>query len=112
METPVIVKKTYPFLKFVLSVFLAIVAIGAVYFLYIRITVNESTVKNLIAAAAKNYESPVTVEKILLQGVREITHSPLAFDQAKDYAKATNVPLEQVLVDNAIAMAKNIGYIS
>ena len=80
------------------------------YFLYLR-KISMSQVKLLISKASAKYKQPANVEVLLLQGVVEIKDNPKALEQAFTYSKNSNIPIEQVLVDNAIAMAKSYGYI-
>lgn len=104
--------QSYKFLKSFLCVALCIFIIGIIYFYIVGRKANKKKIKVLISDEAKKYESPLEVEKLLYQGVLEIESSPIRFKQATSYAKATGVPLEQVLVDSAVTMAKNIGYIN
>jgi dipeptide/tripeptide permease len=99
-------------LKTVLSVALAILVLAGLYWLIFVTKVDMSKVKSLIADQSSKYSDPTQVSTILLQGVNEIISSPVAFKQAEDYAKNSNVAIEQVLVDNATAMAKQYGYIA
>ncbi len=99
-------------LKTILKIAIILLILIALYwFIFLR-SINMTTVKTLVAKASANYSDPANVQKLLLQGVREIEASPTALKQAKAYAKISNIPLEQVIVDNAVAMAKQYGYIA
>lgn len=82
------------------------------YFAYLR-NLSWATIKRLIAeeSAKQPDKEKASTEHILLQGVKEILFSPHLNAQARDFAKAHNLPFERVVVDNAIAMAKNLHYI-
>lgn len=109
----IVSKKNISFgLKIFLWIIIFLLLIYGLFFFFLLRGIKMSEVKLLISKASKNYENPVAVEKILLQGVEEIKSSKNAIEQARAYAKATGISIEQVLVDNAVAMAKNYGYIN
>lgn len=118
MDNPVAVitptkTSTIKFIKAFGFVVLVIFILGLIWYFILYKNVDDKKVKLLINEEAKKYptEKVIEVEKLLLQGVREIEYSPILFRQAKDYAKNNGIPLEQVLVANSIAMAKKLGYI-
>lgn len=104
-------EKSYKFLKGFLFILICLLLIGVIYAFYVGRKASDKTIKKLIAEEAKKYSNPVEVEKLLMQGVREIESSPIRFNQARQFAKSSGAPLEQVLVDSAISMAKNLNYI-
>ena len=63
-------------------------------------------------AEAAKYTDSDAVYKLLLSGVIDIIDSPAAMKQARIYAKSSGISVEQVLVDNATALAKQKGYIA
>lgn len=101
------------FFKVLMLVLFVLLILGLIYYFAIRQKVDSTKVKKLISEEAKKYDASkiVEVETILLQGVEEIESSPMLFRQAKTYSKMNNIPIEQVLVDNAIAQAKIYKYI-
>lgn len=105
--------KTKSNLRFVAGVVLVLLLVFVGYYIYVRSRFNMTTVKSLVSEAAAPYQAQASmVETILLQGVYEIVNNPFALRQATDYGKAMNLPVERVIVDNAIAMAKELQYIA
>ncbi len=96
--------------KIIIVVAVILLILGIYWFLFIK-KINRTEVKRLISVQSAKYNDPTGVEKVLLKGVREIEESPKAIKQAWAYSKTSSVPIEQVLVDNAIAMAKQYKYI-
>ncbi len=94
-------------------IILFIILVWAIWYFFLRLKYNTTKVKVLISEAAKKYTgNEVAVEKLLLEGVKDIANDRELSKQANIYAKSTNVPIEQVLVDSAVAMAKQFEYIS
>ncbi len=108
--------------SFIWKVFLSLLAVallvGAIYwFVFIR-GINWTTIKTLIsqesakAVQNPNVTRPVDLERVLMTGVQNIIDDPRLFLQAKDYSKNSGIAIERVLVNNALAMAKDFQYIS
>jgi len=86
--------------------------VWALWYFFIRVKFNKSKVKQLISEASKKYVgNEANVEKLLMAGVEQIAYDRELSKQAKVFADSTGVPIEQVLVDNAVAMAKQFEYI-
>lgn len=98
-------------IHFVLWVLLSLLFLMALWFLVFRVRYSWVKIKALVAAEAKKYADPAKAEKMLISGVNSIIASPGLMRQVFKYSKATGAPVEQVLVDNATAMAKEYGYI-
>lgn len=116
MENPIAVPtktQTNKFLKGFMFVVLSLLIVAIIWFIIVNRSVNRKRIKELVSLEAKKYplEKVSAVEKLLMQGVYEIESSPIKFKQAKQYSKASGVPLEQVLVDSSVAAAKYLGYI-
>ena len=117
MENPIAVltptKSTAKnFFYFALWVVLTFLLVFAIYWIFFKPKVSMKEVKRLIGLVSAKYSDPVNTEKILMQGVQEILISPLAMRQAKTYSGSSKIPIEQVIVDNAVAMSKEFGYIA
>lgn len=102
-------------MKFIWNVFLALLAIlllvGIVYwYKYLR-GISWKNIKALVAQEAVKYEKPADVEKILLAGVRDIVTDFGLLSQARTYASQNSISIDRVLVNNAIALAKDYEYI-
>lgn len=86
---------------------------GIVYWIWYSFGISWSRVKQLIAEeSAKHEGKEVETERILLQGAKEVVSNPRLNKQARAFAEANQIQIERVIVDNAIAMSKNLGYIS
>lgn len=91
--------------------FFALVVFIIYWVVYLR-GINWTTIKSLISQEAAKYPgNEANVEHILMDGVKHITGTPHLNAQARSFAKDSKLPLEQVLVDNAIAMAQMAQYI-
>lgn len=111
MDSPVSKSTAKKGLNIFMWIIIFILLVVFVYwYMYVR-GINMRTVKVLVADASKKYKDPASVEKLLLTGVKEIITSGSALKQARSYAKSTGIPIEQVLVDNAVAIAKSLNYI-
>lgn len=104
-------KGKYMWLKIFAWIALFFLVIFLIYWFFFRVKVNMSQVKVLIGNATKDSATAANDQKILLEGVYDIMANPLLMKQAKTFADANNIPIEQVLTDNAIAMAKEFKYI-
>jgi len=99
--------------KFKIGVIVIIVLI-AIYFLYIHYVgngVSVETVKAMVSDKADTYANADEIKTILNLGASEIIDNPILLEQAKEYALATGVTIESVIVSNAVAQAKEFGYI-
>ncbi len=85
-----------------------------IYWLLFLKGVSWTVIKQLIATESANYPdaSKIELEHIILQGCKEIVYSPTEMMQVKEFAKFSNLPIEQVIVDNAIAEAKLRKYVA
>lgn len=92
---------------------LALGLIGALlYWFFFLKRISWIEVKRLISLEAAKYPGKeVPTEHILLQGAKEILSHPHLAKQAMEFSKSSKIAIERVVVDNAIAMAKNLGYI-
>lgn len=99
------------FLKFLLWVAISLLILFLIYILIVYRSISISKIKSLVSSESKKYSDPVAVEKLLMQGVYEILRSPALLKQARIFSKATNIAIEQVVVDNAISLAKDLKYI-
>lgn len=98
-------------INFVLWAVLSFLIVIAIWFLLFRVRYSWAKIKMLIAVEAKKYQNPLQAEKLLVEGVDAIVLDPGLIRQAMQYSRSTGTPLEQVLVDNAVAMAKQFNYI-
>ncbi len=100
---------------FVWKTLLALLAIALLFvliywFVWLK-GLSWPTIKKLVSEDAAKYDNPSNVEKILMQGVKEIVTDYRLMVQAKTYAKQSGMPLERVLVNNSLALAKQYQYI-
>ncbi|HYD20021.1 MAG TPA: hypothetical protein VEB40_01000 [Flavipsychrobacter sp.] len=87
--------------------------IVAIYYFVIRPAMFWAQVKVLVAQEAAAYGNKASeVEKLLLVGVRDIRSDSGLYGQAKAFAKSSGLPIERVLVDSALSMAKQLKYIN
>ncbi len=118
MENPVAIitpsKATLSF-GFKLFIWLLVMGLiaGFVYWFFFLKKISWKEVKRLISQeSSKHTGKEVATERILLQGAKEIISHPHLIKQARDFATSSKIAIERVIVDNAIAMAKNLGYIA
>ena len=103
-------------IEMIWKVFLSLLALGFIFgilywALYLR-GVSWVQIKALIKEEAGKYKQPIAVEQILMQGSREIITNINLMKQAREYSKATGIGIERVIVDNSVALAKNLNYIN
>ncbi len=96
--------------KIIIWIVIILLVIVALWYFFIYVPVDMKKVKTLVAQAAARYSDPIEVEQMLLQGVKDIIYDPAALKEAKIYADAANIDIEQVIVDNAISMGKTFNY--
>lgn len=106
-------KKT---LSFGLKIFIWLLVLGLiagfVYWFWFLRRISWKEVKRLISLESAKYTGKeVPTEHILLQGAKEIISHPHLIKQAREFSTGSKIAIERVIVDNSIAMAKNLGYI-
>lgn len=85
---------------------------GLVYWFFFLKRISWKEIKRLVGLESARYTgNEISTERILLQGAKEIISSPHLIRQAREFSNAHKIAIERVIVDNAIAMAKNMGYI-
>ncbi len=114
IETPVAIVNKIDW-KFVWKVLVAIIIILVLlltvyWWRYLR-GVSWKNIKALVGEEAKKYAKPAEIERMLLQGVRDILADPGTLIQARTYSKTSGIAMDRVLVNNAIAMAKDFEYL-
>jgi len=114
VKTLVPTKKTLSTaVKFLIFALASALVVGLVYWFWALRGASWSKIKELISQESGKYVGEeVTTEKILLSASRDILTQPHLSNSARTFAKAHNIPIERVVVDNAIAMSKNLGFIS
>jgi hypothetical protein len=98
------------------KILMTILAVGFVaaflYWFFFLKRLSWKEVKRLISLESGKYPGKeVPTEHILMQGAQEIVSHPHLAKQAMEFSKSSGIAIERVIVDNAIAMAKNLGYI-
>lgn len=104
--------KTRKVLMIIFWILLGLLLIIAIWFVFFRTRINWKIINQLIAEDAKKYVDPIGVEKILLQGCKDLVRDRERLSQAKVYAKANHLAIEKVIEDSAVKAAIDLGLIA
>lgn len=99
----------------ILIVILALALIATVYYFFFYPRLNMDEVKKHVAdfaANAENKDQIVSLEYLLLQGVKELRWNRASYQQVVTDAKASGTTIEHAIVDAAIKQARAFGYIN
>mgnify|MGYP006908218703 CR=1 FL=1 len=96
--------------KTIILILFVLLVLAVLYFLFIP-QVSWTEIKKNISVESRKYAEPTKVEPIILSAVKEIIYDREQFRMVKTYSKQTGIPLEQVIVSTAVAMAVNYGYL-
>lgn len=105
-------KEAGKFLHIIFYILIFVLLMFGIYWFFIKPKVNIKTIRQLIGDESKKYNNPVETQKILLSGVNDILFNPEMIKQARIYASTAQIAIENVLVANAVSMAKQYGYIT
>lgn len=92
-----------------IGVLLILLVVAIVWYLGYRKLWKE--IKVLVSKESAKYDQPADVERILLTACKEIVSDPGMYKMAKQYSESSGLPLPQVIVDNAVGLAKQYKYI-
>lgn len=95
----------------VTAMILLLLVIAGVWFYKHFLEFNNVLVQSYIKSESSKYVDEKQAEKIITDAVNHILNSYSLTKEVKDYAKATNLEIERVLIDSAIIQAKSLNYL-
>lgn len=105
-------KETKTALWIILGIFIFILLCVGAWFMFFRIACDWKIVASLAGQAAQKYADPVAAEKVITAGINDLKHDSQKMKQAAEYAKANNIAIERVIVDSAVAYAKQMKFLA